>query len=323
MRFWPECKCITVLHIVFGELAPKSLAIRYATSTTLTVSIPLRVFYFIFKPFISVLNGFANFILKLVGIKPIKEQGEIHSEEELKFLVAESEEGGAIEESELIHNVFDFDDLVVKQIMVPGVKITGIDVNTTIDEAIQLILREGYSRYPVYDKSPDEIIGVVYAKDITRNFIEKKGVPLSASIRKAYFIPETKSINKLLRDFQKMKIQMAVVVNEYGTTTGLVTLEDLIEELVGEIQDEYDQEVRIVTRRGKAFQVLATSYIHDINKYLENPLGEADDYETLAGMILYHRPLTLKVGEEFVLEGYKMRILKIDRNIPEVVELTL
>jgi CBS domain containing-hemolysin-like protein len=314
---------ITVLHIVFGELAPKSIAIRYPTPITLWVSIPLRVFYFIFKPAIAVLNGFANFLLKLVGIKPIAEHDEIHSEEELRLLIAESQEGGAIEQSEreLIQNAFDFDDRIVKQIMVPRVKITGIHVNTTIEEAVKIVLAEGYSRYPIYEKSLDEIIGVVHAKDVVRHFIEKSQLPLTSIVKKSYFITESKPINELLRDFQKMKVQLAIVISEFGGTIGLVTLEDIIEELVGDIQDEHDHEIQVVTRSGNTFNVVATSYISDINKFLDEPLEESEDYETLAGLLLYHRPMNLKEGEEFVVEGYKMKILKMNRTLPEQVEM--
>jgi CBS domain containing-hemolysin-like protein len=314
---------ITILHIVFGELAPKSLAIRYPTSTTLTVSVPLRIFYFIFKPFIAVLNGFANFILKMIGIKPISEGDEIHTEEELRLLVAESQEGGAIERSEreLIQNAFDFDDRMAKHVMVPRIKMSGINVNASLEDAVKTVLQEGYSRYPIFEKSMDEIIGVVHGKDIIKNFIEKTGNPLSANVKKAYYITETKHINVLLRDFQKMKIQIAIVISEFGGTIGMVTLEDIIEELVGDIQDEHDHEVQMVTRSGDTFQVLATTYIYDINKFLDVYLKESEDYETLAGMLLYHKPLNLREGEEFVIEGYKMKILKMHRTIPESVEM--
>jgi CBS domain containing-hemolysin-like protein len=314
---------ITILHIVFGELAPKSLAIRYPTPTTLTVSIPLRIFYFIFKPFISILNGFANLLLKMFGIKPVKEGEEIHSEEELRLLIAESEEGGAIDqnERELIQNVFDFDDRIVRQVMVPRIKISGISVNTSLEDAVKIVLQEGYSRYPVFDKSLDEIIGVVHGKDIVRHFIEKTNKPLSEIVKKPFLVTESKPVNDLLRDFQKKKIQIAIVISEFGGTLGLVTLEDILEELVGDIQDEHDQEIQIVTRSGNTFQVIATSYLYDINRFLDEPLKESDDYETLAGMLMYHRPSNLSEGEEFILEGYKMKILKMNRNLPEIVEM--
>jgi CBS domain containing-hemolysin-like protein len=314
---------LTIMHIVFGELAPKTLAIRYPTATTLSVSIPLRVFYFIFKPFISVLNGFANLILKLMGIKPVHESEEIHSEEELKLIIAESEEGGAIESSEreLIQNVFDFDNRIVKQVMVPRFKISGIPVTTSLEETMQIVLKEGYSRYPVYDKSLDEVVGVILSKDVVRHYIEKTGKGLGDIMHKAYYVTENKAIDQLLREFQKKKAQMAIVVSEYGGTIGIVTLEDIIEELVGEIQDEHDQEVQVVTRVGNTYSVIATTPLHDINKVLDVPFAESDEYETLAGLLIHHKPFDLKEGEEIEVDQYKVKIIRMNRTLPELVEL--
>lgn len=313
---------LTIMHIVFGELAPKTIAIRYPTSTTLALSIPLRAFYFVFKPFISLLNGFSNMILKAFGIKPASEQ-EIHSEEELRMIIAESEEGGAIESSEreLIQNVFDFDDRIIKQVMVPRIKITGINVNTTIEEAVQIVFREGYSRYPVYDKSLDEIIGILNTKDLMVQYLEKSTKSIGEIARKAYFITESKRIDHVLREFQKKKVQMAIVISEYGGTIGIVTLEDILEELVGEIQDEHDQETQVVTTIGNTYQVIATSSLHDINKVIDPPFEESEEYETLAGLLLYNKPFDLKEEEEIIAGAYKVKILKMNRNLPELVEL--
>lgn len=314
---------ITVLHIVFGELAPKSIAIRYPTPTTLAVSIPLRAFNFVFRPFIAILNGMANIMLKAIGIKAANEHDEIHSEEELRLLVAESEEGGAIESSEreLIQNAFDFDDRIVKHAMIPRVKVSGIQINTSLEEAARLVLNEGYTRYPIFEKSIDEVVGVVHSKDIMKHFIEKSGKSLKDIVKKAYYVSETKRINELLRDFQKMKVQMAVVISEFGGTIGIVTMEDVIEELVGDIQDEHDMESQIVSRVGNTFQVIATSYISDINRMLDEPLKESEDYETLAGMLLHYKSGNMKEGAEFVFEGYQMKILKMNANLPELVEM--
>ncbi|HYG20330.1 MAG TPA: hemolysin family protein [Ohtaekwangia sp.] len=313
---------LTVLHIVFGELAPKSLAIRYPTATTLSVSIPLRVFYFLFRPFIKLLNGFANLILKPFGIKPISEQ-DIHSEEELKLIIAESEEGGAIESSEreLIQNVFDFDDRIVKQIMVPRIKISGISSTASLDQALQIVLKEGYSRYPVYDNNLDEIKGIAHTKDIVQHFINKTNKSLIEIAHQPYFVTENKPIDHLLREFQKKKVQMAIVISEYGGTIGIVTMEDIIEELVGEIQDEHDHEAQIVTLTDNTYHVIATSSIHDINKELEEPFKESEEYDTLAGLLLMHKPFDLREGEEFELEGYAVKIIKMNRTLPELVEL--
>ncbi len=315
---------LTVLHIVFGELAPKSLAIRYPTATTLSVSVPLRIFYFVFKPFISLLNGFANLILKIFGIKPVSEN-EIHSEEELRLIIAESEEGGAIESSEreLIQNVFDFDDRIVKQVMVPRIKISGLNYNAPLSEAIQIVLKEGYSRYPLYDKSLDEIKGIVHSKDIVQHYINKTNKSLLEISHSPYMVTENKPIDHLLREFQKKKVQMAIVISEYGGTIGIVTLEDILEELVGEIQDEHDHEAQIVVQTGNAYRIIATSSIHDINKSLEVPLEESEDYETLAGLLLMIRPTDLKEGEMFQIADYNVKILKMNRTLPELVELRL
>jgi CBS domain containing-hemolysin-like protein len=314
---------LTILHIVFGELAPKSLAIRYSTSTTLRVSVPLRIFYYVFRPFIWLLNGMANIILKIFGVKPITEQ-EIHSEDELKLIIAESEEGGAIEpnERELIQNVFDFDDRVVRQVMVPRVKITGLHASLSIQEAMDQVLKEGYSRYPVYENSLDEIIGIVHAKDIITVYVQKGSKGLKDVMRPAHFIPEAKPIDVLLREFQRRKTQMAIVVSEFGGTIGIVTLEDILEELVGEIQDEHDHEAQIVIPQDKGvYQIVAQSSLHDINKFVDEPFPESEEYETLSGLLTFHKP-SLKEGDTFVLMGYKFKILKLNKTLPELVEAT-
>jgi len=315
---------LTILHIVFGELAPKSLAIRYPTSTTLRISIALQIFYYVFRPFIWLLNGFANVILKSFGVKPISEQ-EIHSEDELKLIIAESEEGGAIEpnERELIQNVFDFDDRIVRQVMVPRVKISGLRADLSITDTMDAVLKEGYSRYPVYDHSLDEIIGIVHAKDIITAYVQQSGKGLKEVMRPAHFIPESKPIDVLLREFQRRKAQMAVVVSEFGGTIGIVTLEDILEELVGEIQDEHDHEQQIVTLLDKqVYQIVAQSSIHDINKFVEIPFPASEEYETLSGMLTYYKP-SLKEGDTFSLFDYKFKILKLNKTLPEVVEASL
>ncbi|HYF67453.1 MAG TPA: hemolysin family protein [Ohtaekwangia sp.] len=315
---------LTVLHIVFGELAPKSLAIRYPTATTLSISIPLKIFYFIFKPFISLLNGFANLILKMLRIKPVSEH-EIHSEEELRLIIAESEEGGAIESSEreLIQNVFDFDDRIVKQVMVPRIKISGLNYKATLSEAIEIVLKEGYSRYPLFDANLDEIKGVVHSKDIVQHYINKTNQSLLEIAHPPYTVTENKPIDHLLREFQKKKVQMAIVISEYGGTIGIVTLEDILEELVGEIQDEHDHEAQIVIQSGNAYRIIATSSIHDINKSLDVPLEESEDYETLAGLLLMVRPNEIREGEVLQIADYSVKILKMNGTLPELVELRL
>lgn len=315
---------ITILHIVFGELAPKSIAIRYPTSTAISVATWLRAFYFVFRPFIWLLNGFAGLLLRIFGIKPVNET-EIHSEDELKLIIAESEEGGAIEasERELIQNVFDFDDRVVRQVMIPRIKISAMKANTSIKDAMNIVLSEGFSRYPLYEDSLEEIVGIVTIKDIISSYVTAPDKTVRDIMRPVYFIPETKGVDSLLREFQVKKIQMAIVISEFGGTIGLVTLEDILEELVGEIQDEHDQETQIVTSVGpNLYQVHARSPLHDINKFLEMPIPESEEYETLAGLITTERP-SVQQGDEFSLSGYQMKVLKMFKTLPELVELKL
>jgi CBS domain containing-hemolysin-like protein len=316
---------ITILHITFGELAPKSIAIRYPTNTTFAVSLPLRAFYFVFRPLIVMLNGLANFILKILGITPIH-GGDIHSEEELKMIITESHEGGAIEQTErdLIRNVFDFDDRRVWDIQTLRKDITMMDRSLKMDKAVEFAIREGYSRYPVCDGSLDEIIGIIYTKDLMRTMVAGARRPetLEPLIRQAYFTPESKLIKDLLKEFQKKHIQMGIVTNEIGEISGLVTMEDILEELVGEIQDEYDNEKPYVEKVGKGlFIVDAHHKLSDINKYLPYRLEENEDYDTFSGMISYYHTEELKEGDLLTLENYDARIIKMYRNSAETVEL--
>lgn len=316
---------ITILHIVFGELAPKSLAIRHPANTTFAIVWPLKIFYFIFRPFIWLLNSFANLILRAIGIKPVH-GSEIHSEEELKVIITESHEGGAIEETEraLIQNVFDFDDRRVSNIQTLRKNISAIELDKTVREAINYAVQEGYSRYPVYDGSLDNIKGVLYTKDLIKHVLdnpdEKRIEPI---MRKANFISESAKIKNVLKEFQQKHIQMAIVTNEIGELTGIVSMEDILEELVGEIQDEYDNEKPIVEKTGEfTYLVNAHHALSDINKYLPYRLEEGEHYETLAGLISEeYDDKELKEGDKILLDKYEVIILKMYRNSAETVQL--
>lgn len=317
---------ITVLHIIFGELAPKSLAIQFPTSTTFVVAWPMKLFYFVFRPFIWALNGIANFMLRMVGIKPVH-GNDIHSEEELRMIITESQEGGAIEETEreLIQNVFDFDDRRVWDIQTLKKNITAIPKDMSIEEAIKFAIQEGYSRYPVFDHSIDEVIGIVYTKDLMRTMVNPiPGAKITPLIREPYFIGENRLIKDLLRELQSKRIQIAIVTNEIGEVTGIVTMEDILEELVGEIQDEYDNEKPKVEVTGAGtFIVSAHEKLAEINKYLPIPFDEEAHFETLAGYIAEEHAGELKVQDRLELNGYQITILKMYRNSVERVELRL
>lgn len=316
---------ITVLHIVLGEQVPKTAAIRNPLAFTLIIAFPLRALYAIFAPFIWILNSLSNLMLRIFGLHAA-DHNEIHTEEEIRMLLTESEEGGAIKssENELIQNVFEFDDRVVRQILIPRTKISAIDVESTKEEVVQKVIDEGYSRMPVYQESLDNIIGVVYTKDLIKILYEKNFKGINDLIRPAYFIPLNKRINDLLREFQTQHIQMAIVTNEFGGTAGIVTMEDIIEELVGEIQDEYDDEKPPVEKKSETeFIVNATASIGDVNDLLPITVEESPNYDTVSGLLNYIYGRIPAVNEKRIYGGYEFTILKRFKHSVDSVKMTI
>lgn len=316
---------ITIMHIVLGEMVPKTVAIRQPLGTTLLISAPLRLFYVVFSPFIWVLNSLSLLILKMVGIKAT-DQNEIHTEEELRMILTESEEGGAIKpsEHELIQNVFEFDDRVVKQIYVPRNRVVAINIDDPPEQIIDKTLEEGYSRFPVYKETIDDIIGILHTKDLILSIRKNKTPDIKALLRPAYYVPLSKQINDLLRELQRQHIQMAIVTNEFGGTEGIVTMEDIIEELVGEIQDEYDEEKPVVEKKSdKEFIVDATASISDINDLLPIAFNESPDYETLSGLVNIIFGGIPAVNEKIDYGGYEITILKRFKHSVDQVKLRI
>ncbi len=317
---------ITIMHIVFGELAPKSLAIQRPVATTLFVSAPLQVFYIVFRPFIWALNGLATIILKPFGINAAGGHESLHSNEELQYLLDQGKESGALEdnEHELIKNVFDFNERVVKNIMVPRTKISGIELSTSKDEVVKRIISEGYSRLPVYDDIIDKIIGIIHAKDVLPLLASNKDWALSDIIRKPYFVPETKKINDLLSELQQKRIQIAIVIDEFGGTAGMVTLEDIVEEIVGEIQDEYDEEKPNVEKISETeFVINAYATVYDVNEHLPHDLPEDEDFDTVGGLVSHAFGKIPEVGDSEECYGYLFTILKKTEQNIETIKLEL
>ncbi len=316
---------ITFLHIVFGELAPKSIAIQKPVATTMKIALPLQFFYYIFKPIIWCLNGFANALLKLIGIQ-VNSHETNHSSEELQYLLEKGKESGALNNSEheLIKNVFDFNERIVKNIMVPRTKIVAVNQDDSAEDFINTVTEEGYSRIPIYSENIDQIIGVVHTKDILPLIVKGKEVVLSNIMRKPYFIPETKKINDLMTEFQQKRIQIAFVLDEFGGTAGMVTLEDIVEELVGEIQDEYDEETPVVEQISETeFMVDAGASVHDANGYLPLELPESSDYDTVAGLVSHLFEKIPDVGDSTEVLGYRFTIIKKTQQNIEFVKLDL
>lgn len=316
---------ITVLHIVFGELAPKSFAIQRSDQTTLFVAYPLRFFYVLFKPFIWLLNGIANLILRLMNIKPVH-GNEVHSSEELRYLVEQGKETGTIEEENyaIIQNAFDFQERTVRQIMIPRRQMVAIDLADFNDRMLENIIDAGYSRIPCYEENPDKLLGLVYLKDILMELRKKRKPDMRQLMRTIYAIPETMPIGKLLKEFQKKRQQIAVVLDEFGSTKGIVTMEDILEELVGEIQDEFDNESSSLEQLGNSiFRAQADASLHDLNKELPVQLVEDGNFETLSGYILHHCGRIPETGETFDIGPYEFRILRKVRNSLQKVQLRL
>ena len=309
---------ITFLHIVFGELAPKSLAIQHPQSTTLAIAFPLWFFSLIFSPVIRVLNWAANQVLRLFGVEPAGESAHYHSGEELRLLLDQGREGGTIEEEEheLIENVFEFGETVVREIMVPRTHIAAIDVTVPSSDLVKLLVEGGYSRVPVYEGSLDTILGIVHAKDLLTLMEHRDLIILRDLLRSVYYVPETKPIDDLLREFQHRKVHIAIVVDEFGSTAGLVTMEDILEELVGEIQDEYDAEPDDIHQVDEhTYVVNASLSVADVNdRVAAFELPEGSDYTSVSGLInkwLGHIP---EVDETFEYDSVRMTILKTDNH---------
>lgn len=306
---------ITILHIVFGELAPKSLAIQRSEPTTLALAYPLHVFFLVFRPIIWLLNGFANFILRLMGIEPAAEQ-EVHSPEELLYLVEQGTETGMVEKVnyEIIRNAFDFSERTARQIMVPRTQIVALAEEAQPEE-IETIIEEGYSRIPIYRDSIDNIIGVLYIKDLLIAMRKNPNVTIKSLLRPAVFVPESKKVGDLLGDLQRQHVHLVVVLNEYGGTNGIISMEDIVEELVGEIQDEYDTETPIVEKSSEnTYTVAGNTSVSDVNQYLPEPLPESKEYESVGGLLISELERLPETDEKVLIDNYELTVLQMKQN---------
>ncbi|MBS1538153.1 MAG: HlyC/CorC family transporter [Bacteroidetes bacterium] len=311
---------ISTFHIILGELAPKSIAIQYSEKVALIIAFPLRGFYILFKPFIWGLNRLATSLLRLVGLKISREE-ELHSAEELRYLLEESSKVGVLESTEhkLIENIFEFRETTANQIMVPRRNIVGLELSMPGHIIIEKVMEEGYSRMPVYRDTIDTIVGVVYAKDLVTMMNHLDLIILQDILRPAFYVQENEKISKLMRDMQKRKAHMAIALDEFGGTAGIVTLEDIMEELVGEIQDEYDDEISIVEKRDDEWFVRASAAIDDVNEHLPFPLPEAEEYETIGGWINHAAGRVPEANEIILTDGYECTILlRSKRNVESI-----
>ncbi len=319
---------MTVLTVIFGELAPKTFAVSHSEKISLAMARPIKMYIRLISPVVSVFNTLSNFIITLFGGE-VMPSPPLMTEEEMKSMIKIGEEEGTLEkeEKEMLHNVFAFGDKKVTEAMVPRTELITIPEDAVFADVLSLVAEEGYSRYPVTFENVDNIVGVLYLKDILRKMAEKDvptDTPIRGFVRDAFYIPESKMVTALLDDMQKNKFQIAIIVDEHGGTTGLITLEDIMEEIVGGLQDEFEaieaeKEVEVVDER--TFVVLGSTGIDEINELVGVEI-ESEEYHTIGGFLFGlfgHLP---KTGEQLRYYDLRFLILEMDGKKIEKIKIT-
>ena len=303
---------ITFMHVVMGELMPKSIALQYPEKTTLAITRPLVFVARIFTPFIFLLNGFGNWCLKLINIPPAHPAHSVHTEEELDMIIDASYKGGVLNETEslLLKNSLKFTDLNAKQIMVPRCDVTAIAVDLDIKEFEKIILENQYTRYPVYDGNIDNIIGILHVKDLYSCKMKKENFELKHCLRKPLLVPETMMTDALLQNFKNNHTEIAIVIDEFGGMSGVITLEDVLEEIFGDVQDEFDEEENDIKKVGEnKYIVNGLLRIDEFFTYF-NIQQHEDDIETAAGLMQKRLGRLAKMNDEIQIDNFKIRAVE-------------
>ncbi|MFE8700162.1 hemolysin family protein [Cytobacillus sp. FJAT-54145] len=318
---------ITFLHVVVGELAPKTLAIQKAEFISLVTARPLIWFYRLLYPFIWLLNGSARLLTSLFGLKPTSEHDLAHSEEELRIILSESYKSGEINQSEFkyVNKIFEFDNRIAKEIMVPRTEIVSLSKDDTIETFLNVVNEEKFTRYPIIDGDKDHIIGMVNVKEIITELIGHKGVSsktLEAYTRPIIRVIDSIPIHDLLVKMQKERIHMAILMDEYGGTSGLVTVEDIIEEIVGEIRDEFDiDEVPMIRKVNDDHYIIDSKVlVSEINDLLGLEIND-EDVDTIGGWVLTEN-YDAKEGDTIVIESYTFKIIEMEEHHVKYIEVT-
>jgi len=315
---------ITAGHLVLGEQAPKIFAIRRPETVLLWFALPLRIFYFLSYPLMISLNAATGVILRMAGIGSASEHETAHSEEEIRAMLSRSHQQGELTRSEhrLLNAIFEFDDLVCRQIMIPRNDTVFMEINQPLPECIELAKRTKHSRYPVCDTSMDKVLGVVHIKDLI-GMPAEEAVDLRTLMRPPHYVPETIPASRLLRQFQATHQHMAFVLDEYGTVIGTVTLENVIEQIVGSVEDEFDiEEPEIVPDGPRQYIVLGSTPLEHIGKEL-NIRIESEDVDTFSGALTEKIGRILKPGDELILPGAVAEVLDVKGSRAVRIRVTL
>jgi putative hemolysin len=307
---------VTYLHVVIGELVPKGIALDQPERTALAVSAPVRLFFVVFRPLIWLLQESTELILRALGREPPGADHEAHSEAELRMLLSSSADQGEIEheEQEMVYKVFDFADKEVSDVMVPRPEVVAISIALPAEEALKAVLESPYTRYPVYRESLDDIVGVLHIRDLIEAMHDRGigSVDLASLVRPAYMVPETKDLAALLTEFRRTNQHLAVVIDEYGSMEGIVTLEDLLEEIVGEIEDEFDLPDETVEQvDDDTIRIDGTFPIDDFNERFGCDLPQ-DDYHTIAGFVFGQLGRAAAPGDEVSHDGLAFRVDSVE-----------
>jgi len=319
---------ITFLHVVVGELVPKGVALAYSDRVALAVSTPVRVFFVVFKPLIWVLQGSSDAILRVLGLKPPGGEVDVYSEAELKMLLSRSTEEGELEEQEqeMLYKVFDFADKEVSAVMVPRPEVVALSIDLPPEEALSAVIESPYTRYPVYRGAAlDEVVGILHVRDLFSALVDRgiAGVQLEQLLRPAYIVPETKDLAALLAEFRRTNQHMAIVVDEYGELEGIVTLEDLLEEIVGEIEDEFDLPNESIERLDDGrVRIHGTFPIDDFNEQFKRSLP-IEDYHTIGGFVFGLLGRAPEPGDEVEYDGVQFKVLDVEGSRIERLEVEL
>ncbi|EEL88014.1 hypothetical protein bcere0029_21480 [Bacillus cereus AH1272] len=318
---------ITFFHVVVGELAPKTFAIQKAEQVSFFVAKPLILFYRIAFPFIWILNGSARLITKFFGLKPPKKHDEVHSEEELRLLVSESYKNGEINQSEYkyVNKIFEFDDRIAKEIMVPRTEMNILNKEMPAEEALQKMSHEKYTRYPVVDGDKDHVIGFVNFKDIFTDFVKHRVVSektVEQYIRPIILVIESIPIHDLFLKMQRERTHIAILIDEYGGTSGLVTVEDILEEIVGDIQDEFDTDEQPEIQQVSETKTILEGkvLVSEVNALLGLTIDD-DDVDTIGGWILT-KNIEIAEGDTIEIENYKFCVKELDGHYIKRLEVT-
>lgn len=315
---------ITFLHIVLGELAPKSLALLFPERVSVWTAGPLIVFSRVFSPFIVVLNGSANLLLRSVGLRQPHEAERVHRPEEIEMLLRKTQEHGlmAEEPAEMIRGVFDLSETTAAEVMTPRTEVVGVPITATMEEIADVFLDSGHSRLPVYEETIDHVIGVVLARDFWRSRRDRREAGLRQIVRAVPFVPETKDLEDLLREMQREGTHIVVVLDEYGGTAGVVTVEDVIEEIVGEIADEHEEQFPEIREEEGKVIVSGRALVSDLNERFGLKLPE-DEYTTAAGLLMGLLGRIAEDGDRIEFEGGAMEVLSMSGRRVEWMELVL